>query len=141
MAQQFNSIIARQTDHFRGTSSISVLPTTTALPNFRAITDAVYAVSVTGGVSGSFGVHVLGSIGGTTHVIAGLTSLGAGSFVLYPGNYSVSGAFNPIETGKAVSRYQIDKTVPPSTVVFQSGVATAGISATITVSAVMYANR
>ena len=141
MAQQWNAIIAKQIVPFRGTSAISIVDTAPGFPNFRAITGAAYAVNVSGGVSGSFGVHVLGSIGGTTYTLAGLTTLAAGSFVLYPTFWTNAGAQSATETALTIASNRIDQIVPPSVVVFQSATATAGISATITVSAALYANR
>lgn len=142
MAQQFNAIIAQQTDHFRGTSAIEILSTTNALPNFKAITGSAYAVTLSGGQSGSFSVHILGSIGGTTYIVAGLTALtAAGDYMLYPATYLTTGAMDALEAAIAVADVTLDKIVPPSTVVFESGVATAGISTNATVSAVLYSNR
>lgn len=135
MPQQFNAIIATQTDHFRGTSGIQIKDEVPNWPNYRSIAGAAYAVSVTGGVSGSFGVHIIGSLGGSTYTLAGLTSLAAGNFVLYPTAYTAAGAEPDTEAVKSIATNEIHNIVPPSVVVFQSAVATVGISATITVSA------
>ncbi len=141
MAQQFNANIATQTDHFRGSSTIEI-STVTALPNFRAITGAVYAVEITGGQSGAYSVQVVGHIGGSTFVIAGTTGLGtAGSRVLYPGTYANTGALQDIGTNLVASGYQINTTVPPSAVIFETSKATFGTSTNVVVSACLYANR
>ena len=142
MAQPFNAIIAKQTDDFRGTSTISVLSTTSAFPNARALSRAMYAVNVEAGQSGTFGVDVVGSIGGTTYTIAGLTSISAaGNYILYPRTYGSDGALDAVEAAVSVATQQIIDIVPPSAVMFRSNVATAGVTAVITVSAVLYANR
>ncbi len=142
MAQQFNAIIATQTDHFRGSSTVVILETTTALPNFRAITGAVYAVELVGGQSGAFSAQVVGHIGGTTFVIAGTTGLGTiGKRILYPATYSNNGSLVAIGTNLVASGYQIDTTVPPSAVIFETSKVTFGTSTNVTVSAVLYANR
>jgi hypothetical protein len=109
--------------------------------NFRTISRAAYTLVVTGGVSGSFGSHILGYLGNTTIVLAGVTGVGAvGTFVMYPVGYSstgAQGAVGAVSSGvKDINR--LDWTVPPTAVVFQSGVATAGISATCTVNAVLH---
>lgn len=138
MAQQFNGIIAQQTVAFRGTSAISVFTGTSSFPVFRAIRDARYTANLTGGNSGSFSVHVIGSIGGTTYIIAGLTAMGTTttSYVLPPRGYDNGGL--GIVLGTVGSTYTtLENIVPPSAVVFQSGVATAGISRAVTVSAVL----
>ncbi len=131
MAKQFNAIIATQNVHFRGTSSI---PVTNA--NFKAITGARYAANVTG-TSGLFSIQIVGSIGGTTYTIAGLTSITSGNHMLYPQTYGANGVVNAIEGAKSIATQQIDSIVPPSHVVFESIVATAGISTTAVVSAVI----
>ncbi len=145
MAQQFNAIIAVQSVIFRGTSVVQILPTTSALPNFRAIAGAAYSVTLSGGQSGSFGVAVRGSIGGTTDTIAGLTTLGSatGNFVLYPVTYTAAGAENLLEVPITVALNRIDQIVPPSSVEFSvAGVAnTLGVSTVATVSAVIYSER
>lgn len=142
MAQQFNAIIAEQTDHFRGNSFVSVLSTTDALPNFRAITGSAYTAQVSGGVSGSFGVLIRGRVGGLVLDLAGLTAIStAGNFVLYPITYNTNGAANAVETAISAATKQIDQIMPPSEVLFQSGDATEGISASIQVTATLYANR
>ena len=140
MSKQFNAIIADQRVIFRGTSSVGI--STSTMPSFRSITAAVYGVNVTGGISGSFGVTILGSIGGTTYVIAGLTSLTAGSFVCYPATYDADGSLQALETDNTVVLKSYDQLIPPTRVVFDSaGVAnTLGVSATIEVSAVIYAD-
>ena len=137
MARFWNGTLATQTVTFRGTSTIQVLGGG-GLPNFRDITDAKYSVVVSGGVSGSFGVHVLGFVGNTTHMLAGLTAItAAGARVLYPIGYSTTGVQNVPGTVvlSLADMNHLDMSIPPSHVVFQSGVATAGISATITVGA------
>ena len=141
MPKQWNGVLATQTVPFRGTSTVSVLNTTTASPNFRTISDAAYAVNVAGGISGSFGVHVIGTVGGVTFVVAGVTAIGAvGNFVLYPVGYSstgAAGAVGAVSVGvNAIHR--LDHLLPPLTVAFQSGVATAGISANCTVSGTLH---
>ncbi len=142
MAQQFNAIIATQTDHWRGTSAISIAQTANGFPNFRAISGAAYAMTVTGGVSGSFGVAIKGSIGGTTYTIAGLTTITvAGDYVLYHVGYALTGAENVLETSVTSAMTSIAQVVPPSTVELSSVIATQGISAAVTVSACLYANR
>ena len=137
MARYWNGTLATQTVVFRGTSTIQVLGGN-GMPNFRNISDARYSVIVSGGVSGSFGVHVLGFVGTTTYMIAGLTALtAAGARILYPVGYSTTGVQNVPGT-VVLSKgdmHLIDMTIPPSHVVFQSGVATAGISATIAIGA------
>ena len=143
MANQWNSTIATQTVAFRGTSSVEVRDISTAFPNLRVVSGAVYGLNVAGGVSGSFGVHVVGMVGGFTYTIAGLTAISAvGNYILYPTGYSSTGALQGVGTGLPLSdANRIDQTVPPVSVNFQSGVATAGISANCTVSASLYVNR
>ena len=74
-------------------------------------------------------------------MLAGVTAVGAvGTFVMYPVGYSstgAQGAVGAVSTGvNAINR--LDWTVAPTSVVFQSGVATAGISATCTVNATIH---
>ena len=143
MAQQFNSIIATQSVIFRGTSVIDILSTTTALPVFRAIAGSAYAVTLSGGQSGTFGVVVKGSLGGTTYTIAGVTALTAvGNFMLYPTTYDEDGAEELQSTAITVAGHRIDQIVPPSTVEFSvAGIAnTLGVSTVATVSAVLYSS-
>ena len=137
MSKQFNAIIADQRVIFRGSSSVGI--STSTMPSFRSITGAVYGVNITGGISGSFGVHVVGSVGGTTYIVAGLTTLGAGSFILYPAQYETSGAMSDLETTTGLTTHRYDNLIPPSLVVFEAGGAAnaIGISATIEVSAVI----
>ncbi len=140
MSKQFNAIIADQRVIFRGSSTVGI--STSTMPNFRAITGAAYAVNVTGGISGSFGVMVLGQLGGITYHLAGLTSLAAGSFMMYPATYNGAGALNILETTVTVANYRgLDQLIPPQSVLFEAGGAAnaIGISATIEVSAVIYA--
>lgn len=142
MAQQFNAIIAEQTDHFRGSSSLSPLSVTDALPNFRAITGSAYAAVVTGGISGSFAVLVRGRLGGLTLDLAGLTAISTGgNFVLHPIVYQANGAASAVGSAKSIATTQLDQLIPPTEVLVQSGILTAGISASISVRAVLYANR
>ena len=138
MAKQWGGVLASQTVHFRGTSRVNVMEAGAGAQNFRTISRAVYSLTVTGGVSGSFGAHILGYVGNTTVVVAGLTSISAvGSYIMYPVGYSSTGAqglVGAVSLGvNAINR--LDWTVPPTAVVFQSGVATAGISATCSVAA------
>jgi hypothetical protein len=144
MAQQFNAIVATQNDHFRGASAVDILQTTTALPAFRAITGSAYTVNLSGGQSGTFSVHVIGSIGGSTYIVAGLTSLGAatGNFMLYPATYAAAGTMNALNTATSIATNQVDQIVPPSTVVFESdGVANAsGVSTVAVVSMVAHSS-
>lgn len=141
MPRRWNGTIATQTVPFRGTSSITV-PVTVNQINFRALTRAVYALNVTGGVSGSFGVHIVSRVGGYTFTVAGLTAISAvGNYILYPAGYSATGALMPIggAVGFPLSDVnRIDWSLPPVNVNFQSGVATAGISANCTVAATLY---
>jgi hypothetical protein len=143
MANQWNAVIATQTVAFRGTSSVGVKAFSTALPQVRALGDAVYGVKVAGGISGTFGVFVVGYVGGTTYVLAGVTNItAAGNYILYPVGYSSTGAPGiPGDVQASVAGiHRLDRVVPPSHVAFQSAVATVGISASCTVSAVMYAH-
>ena len=140
MARQWSGRLATQTAHFRGVSTVNVLTTATAMPQFRMITAAVYDLVVTGGVSGSFGVQVLGQVNGTTYIIAGLTAVtAAGKKIMYPVGYSstgaayVPGAANAGAGSEDINR--LDMILPPFQVAFESGVATAGISASCTVNA------
>ena len=135
MAQQFNGTIAVQTAHFRGTSTINIRKVVPEMSSFRSISGAAYGINVTGGVSGSFGVLVLGHIGGITYTLAGLTTVASGVQLLAPATYARTGAENATETAMSIETQQILNLVPPSYVAFQSGVATAGISAAITVTA------
>ncbi len=142
MAQQFNAIIAEQTDHFRGVSTIQISQTTSNLPNSRAISGSRYVAEVVGGVSGMFSVVVVGHIGGTTHAIAGVTAIAAaGSFTLYHAVYNSGGTNNVIGTVNSVTRHHIDQVVPPSAVLFGSSGSAVGISASVTVSASLQARR
>ena len=141
MPKQWNGVLATQTVVFRGTSRVDVMVAGAGNQNFRTISRAAYSMAVTGGISGSFGAHILGYLGNTTIVLAGVTAVGAvGTFVFYPVGYSstgAQGAVGAVSLGvNAINR--LDWTVPPTAVVFQSGVATAGISANCTVSAVLH---
>jgi len=137
MAQQFNAIIATQTVPVRGTSAISIPGTVTALAPFRAIRSAVYSVNLAGGQSGTFSCHVLGSIGGSTYIVAGFTGLAAaaGDYVLFPASYSADGTMDALETTFTGAKMSITNLVPPSVCVVEGGVATHGISSTVTFSA------
>jgi hypothetical protein len=135
MANNFFGIIAQQTVPFRGTSQISVRAAAPDMPHFRALKQARYLCSVTGGVSGSFGVLVLADVGGLTWTIAGNTTVGTGLNVLYPTTWGNDGVVNALETATGAATQQIIDSLPPAYVAFQSAIATAGISATITVSA------
>ena len=74
-------------------------------------------------------------------MIAGVSAVSAaGNYMLYPVGYSstgAAGAVGAVSTG-VDGINQIMWTVPPTAVIFQSGVATAGISANCTVSAVLH---
>ena len=140
MANQWSGTIATQTVAFRGTSTVFITPTFTEFPNTRTVSAAAYILGVSGGVSGSFGVTVRGRIGreaqGANISLAGVTAISAsGDYVLFPYGYSVSGIGTLSNQVDVLQR--IDQIVPPSSVIFQSGVATAGISAYCIVSAVM----
>jgi hypothetical protein len=140
MAKQWNGTLATQTVHFRGTSAVSVLNTSTAQPNLRTLSSAAYCLQVTGGVSGSFGCHILGRVGGVTVITAGVTGVGAaGNYVLYPIGYSSTGAAAAVgAVGGLGDFHRVDQILPPQTVVFQSGIATAGISATLALHAALH---
>lgn len=137
----FSGILATQTVPFRGTSTVFVHTSVPEMSNFRALRSAVYTCTVAGGVSGSFGVVVLGMVGGMTVHIAGNTTflfdtVGQVACVLYPASYGSDGKLNALETATAAATQQI-MSVPPYAVVFQSAIATAGISANLTVGAVL----
>jgi len=135
MSKHFNAIIADQRVIFRGSSTVGI--STSTLMNFRSISGAVYVANVTGGVSGSFGVNVLGRVGGITRHLAGVSAIGAGVHVLYPATYAAAGTLNAIETALAAATHRLDQTVVPTEVLFEAGGAAnaIGISATISVSA------
>jgi hypothetical protein len=135
MANNYFGVIAAQTVPFRGTSTVSVKTFAPELPNFRAIKGARYFCSVTGGVSGNFGVLVTADVAGLTYLIAGNTTVATGVNVLYPLTYGADGTVNAPEAAMAVTTQQIIDYAPPAFVHFQSAIATAGISATITVTA------
>ena len=77
MPKQWNGTLATQTVVFRGTSRVDVMSAGAGSQNFRTISRAAYLLNVAGGVSGSFGAHILGYVGNTTFVIAGLTAVSA----------------------------------------------------------------
>ena len=83
--------------------------------------------------------------GRLTHAIAGLTNIGAaGARVLYPTGYTASGTALLVGIGSYNQQDPVNiitNIVPPSAVVFESNVATAGISASVQVSAVLSATR
>lgn len=153
MPSQWAGRIAGQSVHFRGTSTVGAQNSNSVTGNRpfsnRVLTKSVYVARVTGGVSGSFGVTVLGQIGmhgsaaipngvvaGTTVAIAGITAIGAaGTYVLFPYNYGIDGKGVIGYTTNLV--YTIDQSTPPSAVAFESGVGTAGISAHIVVNALL----
>jgi hypothetical protein len=140
MPRQWNGTLATQVVPFRGSSTVDILAAGTAGTNFRTISGAVYALNVAGGVSGSFGAHILGMVGGVTFMVAGNTAISAvGNYIMYPTGYSHTGALQGlgsfIDQGAA---NRIINFVPPVKVVFQSGVATAGISANCTVYATLH---
>ena len=143
MANPFNAIIAVQTANWRGSSVVTVRGTTAlSAQNVRAIAGACYGLKVSGGVSGTFGVFALGYVGGSTYVLAGVTNVtAAGNYIFYPVGYSSTGAPGvPGDIQSSVSILnRIDQIVPPSHIVFQSAVATVGISAACTVGLVMTA--
>lgn len=141
MPKQWTGTLATQTVAFRGTSRVDIMSAGAGSQNFRTISSAAYSLAVTGGVSGSFGAHILGYLGNTTAVLSGVTAISAvGTYILYPVGYSstgAQGAVGAVSAGvNAINR--IDNVVPPTAVIFQSGVATAGISASCTVSAVLH---
>ena len=141
MPKQWNGTLATQTVAFRGSSVVSVLNTTTAAPNFRTISRAVYALNVAGGVSGTFGVNIQALVGGITFVVAGLTAITAvGNYILYPCGYSSTGAF--MGAGAVLTSladvHTIVNYLPPIRVAFESVTATAGISANCTVNATLH---
>ena len=141
MSKQFNALIADQRVIFRGTSRVGI--STSTMPSFRAITGAIYGLSVSGGISGSFGVAVYGHVGGTTYLVAGLTTITtSGTRILYRGTYSQTGVVNPLETVAGTTATIPGQTVPPSLVEFSAvGIANAiGISAYIAVSACISAD-
>ena len=142
MANQWNGTIATQTVAFRGLSQVFVRSTNSTFPNHRTITDAVYSMVVTGGISGTFGVNVVGHLGsasGATFIIAGLTALtAAGNYILFPFGYSSTGAGLLAYAPSKESLVTLDKIVPPTYVGFQSAVATVGISANCTVSVALH---
>lgn len=146
MPNQWNATLATQNVAFRGTSQVSIKTSFTAFPDVRSITQARYAVNVTGGVSGSFGVLVLGHVGGFTVHLAGNTAISAiGTYVLYPIGYTGGGAqpgviMSTISTPPLSDVLTLVDVVPPSLVHFQSGVATAGISAACTVVGCLHAD-
>ena len=153
MANQWSARIVSQSSHFRGISTVGVVSSVPVFPSTRAIMNAVYVLRVTGGVSGSFGVNVLGQVGmqgtallpngmitGVTVALAGVTGIGAvGTYVLFPYGYSVSGVGTLVDAADVIHR--LDRIVPPSAVAFESGIATAGISAHCVVSAVLWTGR
>ena len=143
MANQWNAVLATQTVAFRGISQHDTKFTASEFPSIRAVENAVYGLRVAGGVSGSFGVLVLGMIGGFTYFLAGITAVSAaGSYVIRPMGYSSNGAALAVPTTESNEvQYQLTNILPPSQVVFQSGVTTAGISANCTVSAALYGSR
>jgi hypothetical protein len=144
MANQFNQIIATQTVAFRGLSQVGVRTGNINYPNSRTITGAVYSLLVTGGISGTFGVNVVGIIGGATYTIAGVTAItAAGSYILYPVGYSSTGAGGAVGAVSAGVNaiHRIDHIVPPYYVGFQSAVATVGISANCTVALASQVNK
>ena len=141
MPRQWNGTLATQVVAFRGTSRTDIMVAGAGAQNFRTISRAAYSMAVTGGISGSFGAHILGYLGNTTIVISGVTAISAaGTYVFYPVGYSstgAAGAVGAIALG-VDSINRLDWTVPPTAVIFQSGIATAGISANCTVSAVLH---
>src|SRR3990167_11506859 len=93
MPKQWNGVLATQTVVFRGTSRVDVMVAGAGNQNFRTISRAAYSMAVTGGISGSFGAHILGYLGNTTIVLAGVTAVGAaGPFFFFPVGYSSTGA-------------------------------------------------
>jgi hypothetical protein len=141
MPKQWNGTLATQTVAFRGTSRVDIMSAGAGAQNFRTISRAAYSVRVVGGISGAnFGAHILGYLGNSTVVLAGVTALTvAGTYVMYPVGYTNTGAAGAVgAVGLVDGMNRLDWTVPPTAVVFQSGVATAGISANMTVSAVLH---
>lgn len=140
MPKQWNGTLATQTAHFRGTSRVDVMVAGAGAQNFRTISRAAYALRVTGGVSGTFGAHILGYLGDTTAVLAGVTAVtAAGTFVFYPVGYTNTGVAGAVgAAGLVDGMNRLDWTVPPTAVIFQSAIATVGISAACTVGAVLH---
>lgn len=139
MARRWNGILATQTAPFRGTSTI-VIAQTAGYPMFRHITDARYTAVVSGGISGSFAVLVTGLVGTTAYTIAGMTNIStARNAVLFPAGYTSSGGtIDSLATARiATDLHRLDLICPPYSVQFQSNVATAGISASISVEALI----
>lgn len=140
MARHWNGTLATQTVAFRGTSRVNIMSAGAGAQNFRTISRAAYSVAVVGGISGgAWGAHILGYLGNTTVVLAGVTNLTvAGTYVMYPVGYTNTGAQGAVgAAGLVDGMNRLDWTVPPTAVVFQSAIATVGISANMTVSAVL----
>lgn len=140
MPNQWNAVIATQTALFRGTSTVGVKGTNQNFPSARSLASAVYGLNVTGGVSGSFSVMVVGNIGGYSYYLAGISAVSAaGNYILQPIGYSsanglpITPPLAPTVDMAGINR--LDMIVPPSSVQFAPGVLTAGISAACTVSA------
>lgn len=128
--------IAGQTYNWRGTSSFSIFSEVEDFPSLRVITGAAYTLRVTGGVSGTFGVVVVGNIGGSTVNLAGLTAItAAGTYVMFPVGYSSTGAGNAIGGVQVSMFHRLDQLIQPSVVALQSAIATVGISAACTIHA------
>lgn len=147
MATHWTGTIATQTVAFRGTSQVQARATATTLPSSPVLDKAIYSLNVAGGISGSFGVHVIGWVAGASYILAGITACNAaGRYILYPVGYSSSGLGTLVgattipPVGALGDIFTLDQTVPPSYVIFQSGVATAGISANCTVGALLKFN-
>lgn len=153
MPNQWSGRIAGQSAHFRGTSFVGIKAQAPEFPNTKSLAGAVYVARVTGGVSGSFSVHVLGMIGkhgtaalpnsdisnvGTTVCIAGVTGVAAaGTYILVPYGYSANGV--PVLADAAVGMHTIDEVVPPALVAFEPTTGAAvGISAHVLVSACLW---
>lgn len=146
MPNQWSGPIATQTVTFRGTSQIGVKSTSPNFPGSRALVDAKYALVVSGGVSGNFSCVVAGNIGGTTHLIAGITAVtAAGKYILFPVGYSSNGAVSAIPPvaasigGGLGDMNRLDGILAPSYVYLIANTGTAGISANCTISAVLHA--
>lgn len=140
MPNQWNALIATQTVGFRGSSAVGVKTANPNFPDVRCLTKARYAMSVAGGVSGSFAVNIVGHIGGSTYHLAGVTAISAaGSYVFAPFGYYNGAPSTPVLlTGLSsiVDVTTLMDVIPPSAVHFLSAVtSTVGISANCTVSA------
>lgn len=132
----FNAKLVTVSGTFSGKTTQPIRPNSQSFPNMGALDGAIYSAVVSGGLSGTIGVNVLGYVGATTYYVAGLTNISAvGKYVLYPFGYTNTGAAVVPSTAYGPNDlHRIDTLVPGSLVTIEA-VNGGGVSTTVVFSA------